>query len=73
MARKETTARGRYQALEARLERVEALLRSNRHELDIQLQRIADLQALLDSPLVERRRRLVTAISPRTIYARQDS
>jgi hypothetical protein len=39
-----------------RLRRVEELVQSNRKELDIQLQRIADLQALLDSPTLDRRR-----------------
>ena len=43
--------------LESRLERVEELARSNRRELDIQFRRIADLQAALDSPLLDRRRR----------------
>jgi hypothetical protein len=35
--------------VEARLERIEELARSNRRELDIQFRRIADLQAAIDS------------------------
>jgi hypothetical protein len=43
--------------LEARLQRVEELATSNRRELDIQFRRIADLQAALDSPMADGRRR----------------
>jgi hypothetical protein len=43
--------------LEARLQRVEELASSNRRELDIQFRRIADLQAALDSPMADGRRR----------------
>jgi len=57
VARKDTFSRCRCDELEARLERLEAQARGNRKELDIQLQRIADLQAMLDSPIERRRRR----------------
>ena len=57
MPRKQTPKPCRCDDLEARLERIEELARSHRRELDIQFQRIADLQARLDSPLVDRRRR----------------
>jgi hypothetical protein len=56
VARKATARQCRCDALETRLSRVEALARSNRKELDIQFQRLADLQALFDSPLMARRR-----------------
>jgi hypothetical protein len=52
------TLSARYEDLSRRLERVEELARSNRKELDIQLQRIADLQAIVDSPLLHRQRRV---------------
>ncbi len=57
MTRKKTSRQCRCDDLEARLERVEELARSNRRELDIQFQRIADLQAMFDSPIAERNRR----------------
>ena len=57
MARKDTPDRCRCDELEERLELVERLAKANRRELDIQLQRMADMQALLDSPLVDSRRR----------------
>ena len=66
VARKNTPVRCRCDDLEARLQRMEELVTSNRKELDIQFQRLADLQAVLDSPTVERRRRRErTAVSPR--------
>jgi len=36
---------------------VEELARSNRKELDVQFRRIADLQAVLDSPIANGRRK----------------
>ena len=59
LARKDTPPRCRCDALEARLERVEELARSNRRELDIQFRRIADLQATLDSPIENGRKKKV--------------
>jgi hypothetical protein len=64
MARKNTARRCRCADLEARLARVEELARSNRRELDIQFQRIADLQAMFDSPMAERRRRKSDKLNP---------
>ena len=43
--------------LEARLARVEQLAQSYRKELDIQFRRIADLQAVIDSPMADGRRK----------------
>ena len=57
MARKHTPRPCRCNDLEARLQRVEELASSNRRELDIQFRRIADLQAALDSPMADGRRR----------------
>lgn len=57
MARKHTLRSCRCNDLEARLQRVEELAGSNRRELDIQFRRIADLQAALDSPMADGRRR----------------
>ena len=57
MARKNTVPPCRCADLEARLQRVEELASSNRRELDIQFRRIADLQAAIDSPMAEGRRR----------------
>ena len=60
MARKHTPRPCRCNDLEARLQRVEELAGSNRRELDIQFRRIADLQAALDSPMADGRRRRLT-------------
>ena len=57
MARKQTARGCRCDDLEARLRRVEELARSNRKELDVQFRRIADLQAVLDSPIANGRRK----------------
>ena len=57
LARKQTARGCRCEDLEARLARVEELARSNRKELDIQFRRIADLQAALDSPIANGRRK----------------
>jgi hypothetical protein len=57
LARKNTTRPCRCDELEARLQRVEELARSNRRELDIQFRRMADLQAAVDSPMAHGRRR----------------
>ena len=57
MAKKHTLRPCRCTDLEARLQRVEELAGSNRRELDIQFRRIADLQAALDSPMADGRRR----------------
>ena len=57
MAKKHTLRSCRCNDLEARLQRVEELAGSNRRELDIQFRRIADLQAALDSPMADGRRR----------------
>lgn len=57
MPRKHAPRPCRCNDLEARLQRVEELASSNRRELDIQFRRIADLQAALDSPMADGRRR----------------
>jgi len=57
LARKTTARLCRCNELEARVERVEELARSNRRELDIQFRRLADLQAAVDSPMADGRRR----------------
>jgi len=57
LARKNTASPCRCNELEARLQRVEELARSNRRELDIQFRRLADLQASFDSPMADGRRR----------------
>ena len=57
LARKKTSRPCRCDDLEARLERIEELARSNRRELDIQFRRLADLQAAFDSPSARERRR----------------
>jgi hypothetical protein len=57
VARKHTPRPCRCTDLEARLQRVEELATSNRRELDIQFRRIADLQAALDSPMADGRRK----------------
>jgi hypothetical protein len=57
VARKHTRRPCRCNDLEARLQRVEELASSNRRELDIQFRRIADLQAALDSPMADGRRK----------------
>jgi hypothetical protein len=58
LSRKPTFRPCRCDDLEARLERVEELARSNRRELDIQFRRIAELQAALDSPMENTRRKV---------------
>ena len=57
LARKNTHRACRCDDLEERLQRVEDLARSNRRELDIQFRRIADLQASIDSPMANGRRK----------------
>ena len=57
MARKQTARGCRCDDLEARLARVEQLAQSYRRELDIQFRRIADLQAMVDSPIANGRRK----------------
>ena len=61
MPRKHAPRPCRCNDLEARLQRVEELASSNRRELDIQFRRIADLQAALDSPMAEGRRKTSNA------------
>jgi hypothetical protein len=67
MARNTTPSRCRCADLEERLELVEEMAKSYRKELDIQFRRIADLQAMLDSPRVGRFQR-----QQRKKYARKD-
>jgi hypothetical protein len=55
LAKKQTRALCRCDDLEARLERIEQLALSNRKELDIQFRRIAQLQAIVDSPIANGR------------------
>jgi len=57
LARKQTARGCRCDDLEARLARVEQLAQSYRRELDIQFRRIADLQAMVDSPIANGRRK----------------
>ena len=57
LARKQTARVCRCDDLEARLARVEQLAQSYRRELDIQFRRIADLQAMVDSPIANGRRK----------------